>query len=363
MITAQLRRLGRRTIVGAAAGGLFTLGLASPALADPAGPTDYRSEVVAVEPATPTIEVGIIGGDSFFQLTAAPGTEVVVIGYQGEDNLWFRADGTVWENRNSPSTYLNEDRLGGGGIPASASADAAPDWRKVASGGSFAWHDHRAHWMQEARPFGLGPGDQILESVIPLVVDGVDVEVTVTSTWEPAPSPLPAVAGVVAGLALGAAAWFLRRSRWVLALAAPPVLLALAVGVWQFRSLPPETGPRLVWWVLPMIAVVSCAVGIVAAVRSSTFVPRAAMLLVGVELAIWGLVKRDGLSAAIIPTDAPQALDRFATTLALASGAAFTAVALATLFATSPQPRRRTNDGDDVSGSRAPTGSPRPARP
>jgi hypothetical protein len=217
--------------------------------------------------------------------------------------------------------------------------------------------------MQQARPFGLGPGDQILESVIPLVVDGAEVEITVISTWEPAPSPVPAVAGVVAGLALGVAAWFLRRSKFALAIAVPPVVVGLVAGVWQFRSLPPETGPRLVWWALPAIAVVSVGVGLVAAWRSSTFLARSAMLLVGVELAIWGFVKRDGLSAAIIPTDAPQALDRFATTLALTSGAAFTAVALVTLFATSSQPPRAATDGNGVSDSREPTGSPHPARP
>jgi hypothetical protein len=355
-------RLGR-LLAGPALGGVLALGVGTPVLADPAGPTDYRSEVVAVEPPTSSIETDIIGGDSFFELTVAPGTEVFVLGYQGEDNLWFRADGTVWENRNSPSTYLNEDRLGGGGIPANASADAEPDWRQVASDGNFAWHDHRAHWMQQARPFGLGPGDQILESVIPLVVDGAEVEITVISTWEPAPSPVPAVAGVVAGLALGVAAWCFRRSKFVLAIAVPPVVIALVVGVWQFRSLPPETGPRLVWWVLPAIAAVSAGVGLVAAWRSSPFPARSAMLLVGVELAIWGVVKRDGLSAAIIPTDAPQALDRFATTLALTSGATFAAVALVTLFATSPPPRRGANDGVGVSGSREPTGSPRPAHP
>lgn len=343
-----------RLLAAAAAGLTVGLAIGAPALADPAGPTDYRSEVVAVEPSMPTIEVGIIGGDSFFELTAAPGTEVFVIGYQGEDNLWFRADGAVWENRNSPSTYLNEDRLAGGEIPAHATADAEPDWRQVASDGNFAWHDHRAHWMQDARPFGLGPGDQILESVIPLVVDGVDVEITVISTWQPAPSPVPAIVGLIAGVALGAAVWVLRRSRLVLAVAAPAVALALVVGVWQFLSLPPETEPRLVWWVLPAIAVVSSAVGLVAAWRGSTFVAEAAMLLVGVELAIWGFVKRDGLSAAIVPTDAPQALDRFATTLALGAGVTFAAVALAALFGTKVV---------DVSGSREPTGSPRPAHP
>jgi hypothetical protein len=347
----------RRFLAGIAAGLLGSVLLGSTALADPPGPTDYQSEIVAVAPPTASIETSIVGGDSFFQLTVSPGTEVIVVGYQGEDALWFRPDGTVWENRNSPSTYLNADRLGGGGIPANASADAEPDWRQVASDGNFSWHDHRAHWMQEARPFGLGPGDQILESVIPLVVDGADVEVTVISTWQPAPSPVPALAGVVGGIALGVGAWFLHRSRRLppLLAAAPVVTLAALVGVWQFLSLPPETGPRPVWWVLPAIAAVSLAVGLIVG-RRSTFAADAAMLLVGVELAIWGYVKRDGLSAAIIPTDAPAWLDRLATAMALSGGIAFTAVALWWLF--HPQVAE-----PQVSGSREPTGSPRPAHP
>jgi uncharacterized membrane protein (UPF0136 family) len=345
----------RRAFAGAAAGLLGSLLITSSVFADPPGPTDYQSEVVSVEPPASTVTASIIGGDSFFQLSVAAGTDVVVLGYQGEQMIWFRPDSTVWENRNSPSVYLNGSRLGGGGIPANATADAAPDWKQVAADGNFSWHDHRAHWMQEARPFGLGPGDQILESVIPLLVDDAQVDVTVISTWKPAPSPLPAVAGFAAGLALAVAAWFLHRSRRfgaALAVTLPVALLALVVGMWQFRSLPPETGPKLVWWVLPMVATFSVAVGIIAAKRAKTFVADAAMLLVGVELAIWGFVKRDGLSAAIIPTDAPDALDRFATAMALGGGVAFAALALWWLF----RPL-------SVSDSREPTGSPRPAHP
>ena len=286
-------------------------------------------------------------------MTVAPGTEVFVVGYQGEDTLWFRPDGTVWENQNSPSTYLNADRLGGGGIPDTATADAEPDWTQVAADGNYSWHDHRAHWMQQARPFGLGPGDQILESVIPLVVDGTDVEVTVISTWQPAPSPLPAIAGFAVGLGLAVAAWFLHRTRRyaaALAVTLPVALLALIVGGWQFLSLPPETGPKLVWWVLPMVAVLSGGLGMLAARRSKTLVADAAMLLVGVELAIWGFVKRDGLSAAIIPTDAPAALDRFVTAMALTAASAFAGLALWWLLR-------------PVSDSREQTGSPLPAHP
>ena len=346
----------RRAVLGVVAGVFGAVMLGSPASADPPAPTDYKSEIVSVEPPTSTIETSIVGGDSFFELTVAPGTDVVVVGYQGEEMIWFRTDGTVWENRNSPSTYLNADRLGGGGIPDTATADAEPDWTRVAGDGNFSWHDHRAHWMQRARPFGSGPGDQILESVIPLVVDGVDVDVTVISTWQPAPSPIPATAGFVVGLGLAVAAWFLHRARRsvaALAAALPVAILALIVGAWQFRSLPPETGPKLVWWILPLVAVISASFGTLAASRRKTFAADAAMLLVGVELAIWGFLKRAGLDAAIIPTNAPAELDRFVTAMALSSGVAFAAFALWWLF----RPRI------PVSDSKEQTGSPLPARP
>ncbi len=355
----------RRRLLALLAGVVVAFATSSTAFADPAGPTDYLSEIVAVEPSTPSIETAIIGGDSFFELTVAPGTEVLVVGYQGEDYLLFRADGSVWENRNAPSTYLNEDRYNDGAleIPPTATADAVPDWRQVGADGHYAWHDHRAHWMQQARPFGASPGDQILESVIPLVVDGVEVEVTVISTWQPAASPIPMVLGIAIGAGLGVAAFLLRR-RWSspLAAVAPVAVLALVVGVWQFRSLPPETEPRLIWWVLPAIAVVSSLIGLVVERRSGRFAGDAALLVVGVELVVWGVAKRDGFGAALIPTDAPGWLDRFTTALALAAGAGAVAVALWFLFVV-PQRASAGPSVDDVSGSRAATGSPPPVHP
>lgn len=344
----------RRLVAGLALGAAAAVAVAAPVFADPPGPTDYLSTVRSIEPPTSTIEVGIVGGDSFVELRVHAGVEAMVIGYEGEDYLWFRPDGVVLENQNSPATYLNANRYGGSGVPATARADAEPDWKQVASGGYWAWHDHRAHWMQNARPFGLGPGDQILEAVIPVVVDGETVEVTVASTWQPEPSSLPMWFGALAGVAVVIGA-FLLRSGPVPPIAAtlPPALLALYAGYAQYGSLPAETGPRPVWIVLPIVAVVSAAVGVLLAARGRRFAADAAMLLVGVELAIWGFVKRDGLDAAIVPTDAPYWLDRFATAWALVGGVGIAALALWRLFAT----------GGAVSESRERSGSRRPAHP
>jgi hypothetical protein len=373
-MTEPVRHRVRRLLVGVVAGLGLAGAVASPALADPPGPTDYQSEVRSIDPATPTIEVGIIGGDSFFELRVEPGVEAMVIGYQGEDYLWFRPDGVVLENQNSPATYLNADRFGNDGVPATARADAEPDWEEVATGGYWAWHDHRAHWMQSARPFGLEPGDQILEAVIPIVVDGDTVEVTVISTWQPEPSPVAMWLGVIAGLAVGVGAWLLRGGRIPpVAASIPLVVLAVGVGAAQYFALPSATDPRPIWIVLPLIAALSATAGLLLAVRGLRFAADAALLLVGVELAVWGFVKRDGLTAAIVPTDAPFWLDRFATASALVGGLLLAGLALWLLFAVpapdaSDQPDTTAVDDaddadDEVSESREPSGSPRPAHP
>lgn len=352
----------RRVLRAAAAGILASLVLASPVLADPAGPTDYLSEVVAIDPSTPAIDVAILGGDSFVQLKVQPGSEVIVIGYRGEQYLWFKADGTVLENQNSPTKYTNNDRYGGGEIPLSATVDASPDWQPIASNGRWSWHDHRAHWMQQTRPFGQSAGDQILEAVVPLQVDGVEVDVTIISTWQPEPSHVPVRIGLLAGLMLAVGTWFARaKLRPAVVLTLPAVAVALLAGTWQYVSLPPETGPRPLWWILPAIALVCSIVGIVAGATWRRFVADSALLLVGVELAIWGFFKRDGLSAAIIPTDAPGWFDRLATAMAISGGVGFAIVAVWFLFRLPA--RTATVSASPVNDSRGQPGLPSPAQP
>jgi hypothetical protein len=141
----------------------------------------------------------------------------------------------------------------------------------------------------------------------------------------------------------------------------PPASLALVAGLWQYLSLPAATAPPTVWWLLPAIAVTCALAGVLAEFARARFWADAAMLVVGVELAIWGWIKRDGLSAALIPSGAPGWLDRFAVSTALAGGVAFVLLSLMFLFGTRP---RRMSEGEFaelVSASRAAKGSPRPA--
>ena len=300
-------------------GSLMVLGSAAPAAADPPGPTDYQSSIAAVAPPVAGVEATMIGGDAFLQIRVDPGIHVVVLGYRGEPYVQFLPDGTVEENQVSPSTYLNEDRYAETEIPDEASYDAEPQWEVVAANGRWAWHDHRTHWMNPARPLGSDPGDQILEAVVPLIVDGTDVSVTVVSVWQEAPSPLAGIAGAVIGLALviGLVAW-LGRGRGATVAVAATALIALGMGWWQVTSVPNETGPSALLYLLPAAALVLSGAGLL------LWQDRMATLgfVAAVPLAMWGFVKRDGIVRAIIPTDAPLPLDRAMTAAALVVGVA-----------------------------------------
>lgn len=333
-----MQRTSLRLILASLVASIVALGAAGTAHADPAGPTDYQSEILDVQPPTSLVEFEIIGGDSFLQMTVPVGTDVQVVGYRGEPYLWFRSDGTVLENRLSPTTYLNEERFGNS-FPDFADPDAPPDWRDTGADGRYAWHDHRAHLMQPIPPPNTSPGDRIVESVVPIVIDGVETKVTVISVWQPEPSTIPLWAAAITGVAIGAIGIMLwrRRSSWTW-LAVPLSIPALVLGVWQYTSMPPETGPRLVWWALPAVATIA-SIGAVLAARRAPFAAVAATLAAGVNLALWGGVRRDGLTAAIVATDAPNALDRFGTLLALVGGAAIAALALLEFFG----PRRELN--------------------
>lgn len=326
-----------RRLLGAAA--LCTtlgLGFMGPATADPAGATNYQSIVVSVLPPVPEISVDIVGGDSFVMLTINDPVEVIVHGYEGEPYLMFRPDGSVIENQRSRSTWLNKDRYGVGAVPTDASANANPLWRQVASDGRYAWHDHRAHWMNPVDPPGAEPGDQVLEATIPLLVNQVSVSVTVASYLLAAPSPWPWITlslATAAGAIL--VARFGRLHQMLLAVTLGSV--ALFLGVVAYRSVPPETAPVKMLWVLPIIACGSALFAIALRHRVATTVyPDGLGVSAGLCLLGWALLRTPALSKAIVPSDAPVLVDRAAITACLAVGAITVVIAFAGLL----RPRR-----------------------
>ena len=147
------RRRPARWIVGVLVALSCSLLAVPDAGADAARPTNFESVIDSVQPDLDTVEVQIVGGDSFVQVTAEPGTSVLIPGYDGEPYLRIGSDGTVDRNRRSPATYINEARFGATGpLPDVVDSRADPDWVRIDGGGTVAWHDHRVHWMLSEAP-------------------------------------------------------------------------------------------------------------------------------------------------------------------------------------------------------------------
>ncbi|MBP8210656.1 MAG: hypothetical protein KAY11_13910 [Ilumatobacteraceae bacterium] len=315
---------------------LFVALPAGAAAADSAGPTDYRSRIVAIDPATPQVHASIIGGDSFLELRVDRGTAVEVLGYRSEPFIRFLADGTVQENRTSASYFVSKARQGAA-LPADFVDDAPPAWHTVATDGRYAWHDHRVHWMTDSRPPGRHPGDVVLREQVPLLVDDVAVSIIVESVWMPAASRTPVWLGAIVGLAAGLLAGLGGRvgslSRWRALPTLDVALLATFVGAWQYRTLPTETGPQVGWFALPAIAAAAAAGAVALHWRGnrSSLTSNALLLLAGVNLAAWAWMRREGFSKAILATNAPGWLDRFAAAAAISCGLVTTALGLAAL--------------------------------
>jgi len=203
---------------------------AGPAAADAAEPGDFSSAVTSVEPDPGGFAIETAGGDSFLALTVDEGTEVTVLGYEGEAYLRFSADGTVEQNLNSPATYINDDRYGANDLAPSRlqGVDVTtlePDWEEVATDGRFAWHDHRTHEMRPDSPVARGESYAWSAPVV-LEVDGTTVEVNGEITFADDVSPLPWLA---LALVVGAAPTLAAR-------AAPP-------GAAPHRGAAPGAGP------------------------------------------------------------------------------------------------------------------------
>jgi hypothetical protein len=308
------------------------LAVPAPALADPAGPTDYRTDILSVEPTIDGLEIRMLGGDSFMELTAPAGRTILVTGYRGEPYLRFEPDGTVLENRRSPTTYLNLDRYGEVEIPPEATPAARPDWVEVADDGRYAWHDHRTHWMNSDPPPGAEPGDTILEAVVPLVVDATPVTVTVQSTWVDPPSPWASSLGFFVGL-VGAltAVRLLRPEPMLRGSLLVASTAALVMGVWERASMPPEAAASLLVVLLPVGGLLF---GWFA--RAGSPIAGMAASFAAAHLLVWAGLRWRVMVEPILPTDAPWALDRFLTAFVAAVGVVVLVQSLRLVFAPAP---------------------------
>lgn len=205
---------------------VLTVLLAAPALAHGGGgvtdASNFTSTIAGVvtldenrQPAgdgeAPGVSWRVVANDALLEVTNTSGTELLVSGYENEPYLRVGPDG-VWENRNSPATYLNNDRFGETPVPERADAQAEPDWVRRGDGPTYRWHDHRIHWMATTMPpqVKVDPSvaNVVLDWTVPFTIAGDRLGLQGQLRWVPGPSAWP---------------WLLGG----LALTAPPVVLAL----------------------------------------------------------------------------------------------------------------------------------------
>ncbi|MGE0307824.1 MAG: hypothetical protein AB7Q27_18915, partial [Acidimicrobiia bacterium] len=221
-MSLAVTRVVRRAI--ALAGAVLVVGIAAApvAAADPARPTNARSEVTGIEPPSSVVRLDVVGGDAFLRIRVDRGHEVVIPGYEDEPYVRVLSDGTVERNERSPAVYLNENRYGASDRPANADASAEPDWREVGKGGTYTWHDHRIHFMGLVNPVGMN-------WTVPIVIDGVGTSVVGRLVVVDAPPSWPwwIVAVAICAGVLFFLRRFLSRAVAVCAAAVPAVIVAI----------------------------------------------------------------------------------------------------------------------------------------
>jgi hypothetical protein len=207
----------RKTLLFATIQLALVLLTAAPAFAHGGGgpdATNFRSVVREIaqagpggEPAGPARISGltfrVLANDALLELENRSGREVTIFGYSEEPYLRVGPEG-IFQNVNSPATYINQERFGQVEVPAEASANATPEWERVSGEAVYAWHDHRIHWMAQTTPEQVtrNPGARTIEIFdwsVPFRVEDQDYAVTGTLDWVRPSSPLP---WLLAGLAV-----------------------------------------------------------------------------------------------------------------------------------------------------------------
>lgn len=256
------RRHTLRALTVGLGAALCALAVGSPAAAhggsDETGPPNYRSDIT--EPGVDGLSWQVLDGDGSVELTNNTDSNVIVVGYQGEPYLRFTPGDGVHRNTNSPATYLNEDRYGDAQIPPGVTPTAEPEWEPVATGDTFAWHDHRAHWMSRTLP--------------PQVADAPDREHLIAEFEIPV--LLDDGAATRAAAAGGELRWLPDVAWW------PPVLTLAAVFVGIVTVVAVMTGPSYERWT-PLARAATGIVVVVVAVNVVRIIDDIAQLTTGAE--------------------------------------------------------------------------------
>jgi hypothetical protein len=342
----RVKRLLGGAALATGLGLLLVVVAAAPASAHGVGgiqPTNYRTRVAAVTPATRGVVVRSVDLGTRLELQNDTSHDVIVLGYDGEPYLRVGPRGT-FENTHSPAVYLNRSTNSiPQKLPAAADANAAPVWRKISTGSTARWHDHRAHWMGTSVPAAVardrGSSHLIQRFTIHLRVDGRTLAARGAVLWEPGPSPWPwvvyAVALVVGGVVVARSRHWARYT----AIALGVLIVAETVhvlGVWGATT--QSQWSDLAQSAYSIGGIALAAIALERLVHRGGYAAAPLVLCAGLFLAIaGGLADITTLSHSQLPTTLPDSLTRLAVATVLGLGTALAVIAALHLRA---QPRR-----------------------
>lgn len=359
-----------RVLRSALRGGLVAMLLAAATIvlaAQPAGahglgglqPTNYESKLVGMTPSVPGLHVRLTDLGTKVALTNDTKRDVIVLGYDDEPYLRVGPRG-VYENSRSPAVTINRSATNPSKPPPSADAGAPPEWRKVSSGTTATWHDHRAHFMgSDDPPLIQRNADRRLvfdHWTIPLRQGDRAIAVRGELVYVPPPSPWPYVIGA---LVLAVGLFAACRTRWwrqclagALAITIVAELLHV-IGLWDASTA--AAGTKLVE---SLYSIGGIALGVLALVWMARRGAEAAVpivLIAAIVLVVaGGLADITSLANSQLPTTLPPALARVLVMVTLGLGVGLVAATLARLRLVSPgrptggRPRPRTRATADA---------------
>ncbi|MFZ4516361.1 MAG: hypothetical protein ACOYN3_08635 [Acidimicrobiia bacterium] len=295
-------------------------------------PTNYTSVVDVGSPGISEVTVKTIDLGTRLELVNRGTTTLVVIGYENEPYLRVGPDG-AFENRRSPTTYLNRTITPSGPPPSNADASATPEWRKLSDAPVLRWHDHRAHWMGSTpKVVTADPNTahQLTTWEIPIRDGTQDLGmIRGTISWVPPSSPWPWILlAIVLALALaGCARLVIGRLTWIGALAMSIATeLVVTFGAYTFSVAPLMS--RLFANIYNIAGVLVAAVALFATLRRDKRAVAPLVLIAGLVLALGtGLPGFGELTASQLPTTLPTPLARCAIALAIGLGIGLAAAA------------------------------------
>ncbi|MEY2426245.1 MAG: hypothetical protein QOI61_1817 [Actinomycetota bacterium] len=249
------------------------------------GATNYKTTLRRVSPSIPGVHLQVIEAGSRLELSYSGDRTIYVLGYVQEQYLRIDERG-VFENLNSPATYINKTR-NGVTPPGDVDPRKAPRWQKVTGGTIARWHDHRVHFMGDInpRPVRAAPGERHViqpDWQVP-ITDGTTTAVAHGDlVWVPGPSAAPYL---------------------LLALALALVMLAIGRGTSPFLPVGIATAVIVVMDIAHSVAIGFANGGSTATKFAQTFAASIVSVpawLVGAG-AVWFLLRRriDGFFAAV----------------------------------------------------------------